>query len=197
MSGFRRGLMANAKPNWRNFALDGGSIPMLGDDVAVIATGDWEVCFDFEIFDYTGGSIFLAATNNTDGFTGTPFLNFNVYDPGQKTYSFYVYLPITAWSNVSQYPAWWSSNGNNFLLIARERIETIGKHTFRLSLIGNELTAEMDGYKRTATVTRTGVYRNPETTYAPTINGHIYRLYFKDLTNNRMLLDVPRSYLTK
>ncbi len=198
MSGFRRGLMANAKPNWRNFALDGGSIPMLGDDVAVIATGDWEMYTEFEILDESkSGSVFDVATNDTTGVSGIPYLYINMYAPSQTAWSFNMYIPTKKISDISQSPKEWSSGSVAFLLTSRSIIPATGKHTVRIAMVGDTLTFEMDGYTRTATAERAEKYRSQKTTYTPTINGHIYRLYFKDLTNNRMLLDVPRSYLTK
>jgi hypothetical protein len=195
MSGFRRGLIANAAPKWRNFALDGGSIPMLGDDASVIATGDWEMYLEFELLSADkAASVFIAGYNDD----GVPVVSFALYPPSQTTYSFNMYVPTSSITAVSQSPtSWWGGTGSNFVLVGRTAIPPVGKHTVRAVLRGDNLTFEIDNHIRVMTVTRSASGYSKYTTYAPTINGHIYRLYFKDLTNNRMLLDVPRSYLTK
>ena len=177
---------------WRNFAKDGGSIPMLGSDVTAIENNDWEMFVDFEIFDNSsGGTIFTVGY----GSGGVPVLSVAVYAQSQATWSFNAYVPTSKITDVAYAPSYWHGGSGSFVLVNKNYISSIGRHRLHMTLVGNTLTYEMNGYSRTATVERRGGCTNPYKTIRPSINGHIYKLTIKDLTTDAMLLDVDRSYL--
>ena len=197
MSGFRRGLMANAKPNWRNFATDPVAIPITFVP-ATLYDIDYEVEFEFETFsqDNSDRTILNIGSQSSPWWS----TSFSQYSATKDGLSFCWYNWGFKANEVVSMPKSFASAAACWFAPWKSHVPPVGRYNVKLRVVGDTAIYTWNDYFCECSITRdtaSGLSTSDALTCTPKIDGHIFKITIKDLTNNRMLLDVPRSYLTK
>ena len=186
---------------WRNFAKDPVSIP-LGFAPATLYNIDYEVEIEFEIFDSSKGAMVLHIGSQPSPYHSTALSLYGDSETHGCSYVWYNWgfdggsriaasvVGPTGWEGGMNTRRWW--------LLYKSHISKVGRHRATMRVEGNTVTYNWNGRGTAYEITRnpsSGLSTNTALTFAPNINGCIYKFTIKDLTNNTMLLDVPKSYL--